>query len=308
MEPEDRIRDTRKRMSKTLDEIEYRISPNHLKHEAKEFMYDELGELRRDYHPQRIAKKAGTNMKNTISEHPISSVIAGLSLGYLLVKSGEEREHRKHSDAERTPYRSPKTEHPRKGTRREREESDAGEQIRAAGEEVSEKTQEMTQEATEQAHEMKKQAEEWTEETGRQARRQARSAKHSVERKSHQVQGLMEDFLFQNPLLAGTVALGTGALLGGMFPSTRTEDEWMGETRNDVLERAEEATEDTVRRASEAAENVAEDAKSAAKDLAHTSKEEAEKVMNEDKESGQPAQENGQDKTDRKKKSASPTK
>ncbi|MFP4228855.1 MAG: hypothetical protein ACLFTE_08515, partial [Salinivenus sp.] len=70
-------------MSETLDEIEHRMSPDHIKHESKEFMYETVDELKREYHPQRIAKKVGKNMKNTISEHPISSIIAGLSLGYL---------------------------------------------------------------------------------------------------------------------------------------------------------------------------------------------------------------------------------
>jgi ElaB/YqjD/DUF883 family membrane-anchored ribosome-binding protein len=294
-------------MSETLDEIEYRLSPDRMKHEAKEFLHETADTVREKYHPKRLAQQAGTNMKNTVREHPVPSLIAGLSLGYLLMKSAEERSHHTPSNGTHRPYRSSvrragEAPYGGHGSRRTRsrpspsgyaqaedrgqyEEPGMREQMRSASEKAAEKTEDVTEEAAEQAREMKEQAGEWAEQTGRQAQRTARSAKHSVKRRTRQVQGSMQDFINQNPLMAGALALGTGAMLGGLFPSTRTEDEWMGEARDEVMERAERATEDTMRRASDAAENVAEEAKSAAKDVAETTKEEAKRVVDEDDDS-----------------------
>lgn len=301
-------------MSETLDEIEYRLSPDHMKNEAKDFLNKTADELRAKYHPKRIAKQAGRNMKNTISEHPVPSVIAGLSIGYLLIKSGEERSHRRHMTGEHYTYRPssarrtqpmgdvdyregrrrsvsepPPGGYPREEPRGHHEESAARKKMHTA----SEKTKEVKEGATEKAREMKEEATEWAEETSREAQRQVRSAKHSVKRETRQVQRQMQDFIYDNPLMAGALALGAGAMLGGMLPSTRTEDEWMGEARDDVMERAERATEGTMHRAREAAENVAEEAKSAAKDVAETTKEEAKEVAEEGKESGKTSSDKG---------------
>lgn len=307
-------------MSETLNEIEHRLSPDHMKHEAKEFLYETADHVREEYHPKRLAQQAGTNMKNTVREHPVPSLIAGLSLGYLLMKSMEERSHHSRSNGKHRPYRrsarpAGEATYRHGGRRSVSRSSPAGyaqaedrghyeepgmrEQMRSASEQAAEKTQDVKEEAAEQAQEMKEQAGEWAEETGRQARRTVRSAKHSMERGTRQVQGTMRDFIYQNPLMAGAVALGTGAMLGGMFPSTRTEDEWMGEARDEVMERAERAAEGPMHRAGEAAENVAEEAKSAAKDVAETTKEEAKRVVDEDEESETKAKDKNKDKDDK---------
>lgn len=259
-------------------------------------------------------------MKNTVKDHPVPSLIAGVSIGYLLMKSGEERSRQPHHSREQFTYRPTarrarmRAEHPGGGYAEGRrtvsrpprggyppeerygEDHDSGvrEQARSTAEQAAEKAEEAKERATEQAGEVKEQATqqaremreragEWAEEAGR----QARSAKHQARRGARRAQGQVQSFVNRNPLMAGAIALGAGAFLGGMFPSTRTEDKWMGDARDDVMHRAEEATEETMHRAREAAENVAEETKSAAQDVAETTKKEAERVTESAKEEGE---------------------
>lgn len=313
---EENIRRTRARMSETIDEIEYRLSPDHMKREAKDFLYERVDEVRAKVHPTRLAKQAGSKMKNTVKEHPVPSIIAGLSIGYLVMKSREDpsappvrsryaprsarpiREERSSSEwgeRQRPVARRARREASRE--QRHREGGDAGfqEQMQAASEQVAEKAEDVKEGATRQAQEATEQAEEWAEEVGRRTRsagasvkRGARSAQHRMERGARETQREVRDFVNRNPLMAGALALGAGAFIGGMFPSTRTEDEWMGEARDEVMHRAGEATEETMDRAREAAENIGDEAKSAAQDVVETTKEkatkEAEKEKKEEKE------------------------
>jgi ElaB/YqjD/DUF883 family membrane-anchored ribosome-binding protein len=81
----------------------------------------------------------------------------------------------------------------------------------------------------------------------------------------------------ENPLAVGATALAVGALVGLALPSTPTEDRWMGERRDELLEEAKESiqqqAEETVRKV----KDVATKAKDAA---VETAKEEADNTMN----------------------------
>jgi len=69
-------------------------------------------------------------------------------------------------------------------------------------------------------------------------------------------EGLFEN-LENNPLAMGTAALGLGLLAGMAAPTTRKEDEWMGETRDEMLERASEAGADMADRGRQVADELA---------------------------------------------------
>src|SRR5690606_20219920 len=88
----------------------------------------------------------------------------------------------------------------------------------------------------------------------------------------------LEDFLYENPLAAGAVAIGVGALIGGLLPSTRREDELMGDARDEVVHRAANGAQKTLDRAKQVADGVGDEAKDAASEVAHKAKEEAQRV------------------------------
>ena len=74
----------------------------------------------------------------------------------------------------------------------------------------------------------------------------------------------------ENPLAVGAMALAVGAAVGLSVPTTRKEDEWLGETRDRLLEEAQTKVQETV----EKVKHVATEAGQAAKD---TAQQEAEK-------------------------------
>ncbi len=57
----------------------------------------------------------------------------------------------------------------------------------------------------------------------------------------------------ENPLAVSAVALAAGAAVGLMLPSTRTEDRWMGETRESFVQVAEDAARSTVEKVQQVA-------------------------------------------------------
>lgn len=66
------------------------------------------------------------------------------------------------------------------------------------------------------------------------------------------------------PLVLGAVGLMAGALLGAVLPATEVENEWLGETREDLINRAEAAGQEAVTHVRDAAVQAAQAAAGAA--------------------------------------------
>jgi ElaB/YqjD/DUF883 family membrane-anchored ribosome-binding protein len=72
-------------------------------------------------------------------------------------------------------------------------------------------------------------------------------------RASSQIQGLMR----RNPLAVGAVAAAVGVVVGLALPETERENRLMGETRDDLVERAQEATQNAVEKVKQVAGEAA---------------------------------------------------
>lgn len=75
---------------------------------------------------------------------------------------------------------------------------------------------------------------------------------------SHRAESEFDRWMRENPLTVGAAAVALGAAVGLSAPRTETEDAWMGETRDALVERAQEAAQDTVSQAQQVVENVTE--------------------------------------------------
>jgi hypothetical protein len=62
--------------------------------------------------------------------------------------------------------------------------------------------------------------------------------------------------MHDSPLAVGAAALAIGAAVGMSAPPTETENAWLGETRDTLVERAQDAARDTVDQAKQAVESV----------------------------------------------------
>jgi ElaB/YqjD/DUF883 family membrane-anchored ribosome-binding protein len=66
----------------------------------------------------------------------------------------------------------------------------------------------------------------------------------------------LERWMRENPLTVGTVAIAAGAVVGLSLPRTRTEDAWMGEARDTLVERAQETAQQAVEKVGDMAGQV----------------------------------------------------
>jgi gas vesicle protein len=85
--------------------------------------------------------------------------------------------------------------------------------------------------------------------TGAAASEYADTIRSTARRTTRRAQNSFDRVLRENPLALGAAATIVGAAIGMTMPSTDVENEWMGETRDSVVDRAREM-------ASEAAEKV----------------------------------------------------
>ncbi len=103
---------------------------------------------------------------------------------------------------------------------------------------------------TDRASEMASRTKEYAADTAQSVRRMAR-------RRQNQLQRIMNE----NPVLVGAAALLLGAAVGLAVPETETENEWMGEARDNVVERARDVARDAANEVQDAATTVADAAK-----------------------------------------------
>ncbi|MEP7037203.1 MAG: hypothetical protein ABI891_02575, partial [Acidobacteriota bacterium] len=74
-----------------------------------------------------------------------------------------------------------------------------------------------------------------------------------------------EHYMEENPLAVGAVALALGAAVGLAIPSTKIENQYMGEARNNLLQKAEVTARDAVEKVQQVAGQVKETVKEEAK-------------------------------------------
>jgi ElaB/YqjD/DUF883 family membrane-anchored ribosome-binding protein len=96
------------------------------------------------------------------------------------------------------------------------------------------------------------------------ARERAQRVKHEARMRAEQARVRFDNALEDNPLAVGVVALGLGAAVGLLLPSSSVEDRWFGEQRDRLLDQARgkagevgEAAREAMHKAREAAEQEA---------------------------------------------------
>jgi len=89
-----------------------------------------------------------------------------------------------------------------------------------------------------------------------QAQDYAGEAMETVQRRGRQAQNELQRMMHDNPLLVGAGALAVGAVIGLALPETERENEWMGDARDTVIERAETMARDAAAKVQDAAGDV----------------------------------------------------
>ena len=218
---------TRAEMSETVYALQDRLNPQYMREQASSQAKDS-------------AKQAGSSVVETIKDNPIPAAMAGAGLVGLgwLISSGRDDESQQSSrqDYGSSGYYG--------STRRTYPEHYEGQEFEGSSEDSgSGRAQEAADQARQKAGEL-----------GGQLQSRASQAGGEAQERAQQAKGGFQKMLRETPLALGALALGIGAAVGFAVPGTSKEDEVMGETRDNLVERGKQSAQDARQRAQSAIE------------------------------------------------------
>jgi hypothetical protein len=85
----------------------------------------------------------------------------------------------------------------------------------------------------------------------------AKDAGYAVPRTTRRAQNRLERLMHENPLVAGAAAAVVGAAVGMALPETERENEWLGEAKETVVDRAQDIARNAANAVQEAAGDMA---------------------------------------------------
>jgi ElaB/YqjD/DUF883 family membrane-anchored ribosome-binding protein len=241
--PEEIQRDierTRERMSSNIDELGDRLSPDNLKHQAKEAISDKAQDMVSSVGDQ--ARQTGSRVVDFITQNPLP--VAAVGLGAIWLFTLRNRSEVSGDRMARFAYTGPERREPNG-------RPSLGRRLTDRAEHMKDRMGEKASGAGERAGEIKDRMQERASELGSEARQKAREAKGGLERMMH-----------ENPLALALGAAVIGVALGLLLPETDKEREMMGPARDRLGERVQ----DTAERVKDAAVEAGREVKETVKD------------------------------------------
>lgn len=281
------IEDTRSQMSETIDAIQEKLSFSNISEQVKDEVSEHinsaittvkdsvyeatLGKVGNimNYINKGMNEMAETDVVRTAGKNPLAVTLIGLGIGLLVVngvskKSGKSYRYKNNydndrsGDSDRRNFSSGNNQSTL--TAAQSKVTDAagkvGETVSGAASKVGESVSGAASTVSGTVSDVAGKAYEQVGNFGSQAKNIAGSAQNQY-----------EYYIEENPLAVGAVALAIGAAVGMSIPSTRFEGELMGETRDNLLEKAQVTARDTIGKVQQVAGSVTENVKNAAGDL-----------------------------------------
>jgi ElaB/YqjD/DUF883 family membrane-anchored ribosome-binding protein len=229
------IEATRERMSRDIDELGDRLSPDNLKRQAKDAITGKAHEMVSNVGAG--ARRTGFRMMDFIQEN--TSLVAAMGLGAVWLIQQRHRSEISGDRMARFAYTGPE----RRGSGLTQRIADRAGDVRhaigsavgSATETVSERAGELREQARDRAGDLAERAEE----LGSGARERARDLGHRAQKQTRRARGGVERLMKDNPLAvaAGIAAIGLAA--GLLVPETERERRSLGPVRDDLAERAQ---------------------------------------------------------------------
>jgi ElaB/YqjD/DUF883 family membrane-anchored ribosome-binding protein len=242
------IEDTRAEMGQTINEIQERLSPEHLMGQVKETVREAtIGKVERvmDKVGEKISnvtepameamgragetlKETGYSLTNTVRQNPIPCALIGLGIGMFVVNRIRNADGGTGTTAYQSDFESGMAKPMYAGMGRQYS-SRSGEYAGASRPYGSSKSS-MFSQVKETAGGFAHDAGEKVSELSYQATEGARRAGRSLQR-----------LVYENPLAVGAAAVAVGAAVGLVLPATRVEQEYMGEASEKLMDKAQQA-------------------------------------------------------------------
>lgn len=292
------IERTRADMDETFDALERKMTPGQI-----------LGEA---WHLTRGGTSAGASkLWQVAREHPLPSAVIGLGLGWLLVESSRGEERSSYGTSYNSDYnqarggagrsnwsgRSSLYEssagygaYPESYNANYQESYDASEggvsgrvssaagSVKDAASHAGHKVADVASSAGHKVADVAGTVRERAGELTHEARDKATALGYSTRYQARRAQTGFWQMMEENPLAVGIATLTLGVLAGLSLPSTRKENELMGETRDKLVDRMEEVGREALEKGKQVAETAVETIKDEAESAGLTASGIAEKV------------------------------
>ena len=277
----EQIEQTRADMGETIDAIQDRLSPSRIKEQVKDSVRDAtIGRAENMVNNVTdTARQTGYTFFDTIRGNPIPAALVGIGLGWLLVKGASDHDGSPHYRSGETyrgyggytrgtytgrpGYRVEEEYAPpardrvadgasrvsdrvseganRAGDRISEGASRAGDQVRQVAGQASDKAQQLGDQAQQLGSPMQDQAQQM----GTQIQYTAQRARYGI-----------QDWVNDNPLGAGAIAMAAGVAIGLAVPSMPIEHQMMGEARDTMVDKAQEKAQETFQKAQHVAQKA----------------------------------------------------
>jgi ElaB/YqjD/DUF883 family membrane-anchored ribosome-binding protein len=254
-EIENEIEQTRTEMAQTLNAIQKKFSPGQLLDQTLGYFQSGSGEF-------------GSNLGNTIKQNPVPVALVGIGLGWLMMSSSHTASRHSYSSQEGYATGADSYHSPSMGERLGEAQSRAGETTSSARHKVGETASNVSHKVGETASNVSHKVGETASsarhkvgETASKARYQTERLGDSVHYQTQRVRTGFRHILQEQPLVLGALGIAIGAALGAGLPSTRRENQWMGEKRDELLHRTKETGEEQLHKAQRVAEATQQAAK-----------------------------------------------
>jgi len=293
------IEQTRAEMSETIEAIQERLSPQHLKEQVKGQVREQFEEVKSTVRDATIGKaetmvrsasesvtEARYTLMETIRQNPIPAAMVGIGLGWLLMNRRsapsyntpryEQRGYRGVGYYDAGGYGAEQTyrgygrpeayyEEPHEGIAsqgRRAVRNTVGRVQDTAGDvagRVQETVGDVAGRAQETASTVAGQVQEAASTVAERAQETASTLAARTQYQAYRLEDRFQSALYENPLALGAIALAVGAAVGLAAPGTERENELLGEARDNLVERAQEVAHETVEKLQQVAGQVVEE-------------------------------------------------
>jgi hypothetical protein len=300
------IEETRAEMSETIEAIQERLNPQHLKEQVKDQVREQFEEAKATVRDATIGKaedmvrnagdtlnEARYGLMETIAQNPIPAALVGIGLGWLFVnrRSGASRSYNR-SDRNQY-YRASQPYYGRQGGHassasyygsntyayendlvddRQRGVKDTLHRAQATAGNVVDRAQETVDTIAERTQEtvgnVVNQAQETASTIANQTQEAVGYIADQAQYQAQRVEDRFQQALYENPLAVGAVALAVGTAVGFALPQTQRENELLGEARDTFIERAQDVAQDTLEKVQQVAGDVMDQAQTTVQEKA----------------------------------------
>lgn len=244
---------TRSQMSETVYALQGRMNPQYVREQASSQAKD-------------TAREAGSSIADTIKNNPVPAALTGagiVGLGWLVASgssgssSGSSRSRTSgRQSLDEGPYYYGPSDYGSSGRSyptyyegREFEGSEYYEGSSSGGSGGRERAQESAGQAQARAQEATGRARERASQMGGQLQGRASEAGDQAQYQAQRAKSGFQQTLQENPLALGALAVGLGAAVAFLVPGTSKENQAMGETRDNLVERGKQSARETRERA-----------------------------------------------------------